>query len=76
MKRIKMHFYKTSFLTISLNNFVPAISYSKNVQGYFFTQIWTITFLRYAITLRMVLVNDTNVERLVSHDRNVEKYMV
>ena len=68
-----MIFYKYSYT--SFWNLIPKIEYSKNVQGWFFTRSLTIYWIRHAITFRKTINSNFNIDRILAHSLNVEKYM-
>jgi hypothetical protein len=74
MKR-EINFYKHWFAPVRIKNFLPVFSYSKNVQGWFFTRNYTVEWFTYAINFRVMVNSDYDVEREVAHELNVAKYM-
>ena len=74
MKR-KINFYQTDFTKFKAANLLPILSYSKNVQGWSFTRNYTITWLRFAVTLSLIERSDLSIDRNLAHEQNVIKYM-
>ena len=74
MKR-EINFYKTDYTRFKAANLLPNVSFSKNVQGWSFIRNYTITWLRFAVTLSLTKRSDLNVDRNVAHEQNVAKYM-
>ena len=74
MKR-EVKFYQTQFSPFTGKNLLPKLTFSKNVQGWFFTRNWTITLFRFACTISTTVTKDLDVDRNLAHDQNVSKYM-
>ena len=74
MKR-KINFYQTDYKKFKTANLLPDVSFSKNVQGWFFTRNYTITWLRFAVTLTLTKRSDLNIDRDLAHEQNVKMYM-
>jgi len=69
------NFYKSYYYKIRIIDLIPIISYSKNVQGWFFTRCWSINWLTYAISFSLIKISDLNQDRNISHEKNVIRYM-
>jgi hypothetical protein len=74
MKR-EIDFYQTDYTRLNAANLLPKVSFSKNVQGWSFIRNYTITWLRFALTLSFTKRSDLNVDRNLAHEQNVAKYM-
>jgi len=74
MKR-EINFYQTDYTKFKVANLLPKVSFSKNVQGWSSTRNYTITWLRFAVTLRLIKRSDLNIDRNLAHEQNVAKYM-
>jgi hypothetical protein len=75
MKR-ELKFYKHWFAPITKKQLIPSFSFSKNVQGYFFTRNWSISWFRYCLLFTVVITSDFNEDRNIAHERNVASYML
>lgn len=53
----------------TVKNLIPNFSYRKNVQGWFFTRNWTITFLRYSLTYSVILSSVFDEDRDKAHEK-------
>jgi len=74
MKR-EINFYQTDYTKFKVANLLPKVSFSKNVQGWSFTRNYTITWLRFAVTISLIKRSDLNIDRNLAHEQNVAKYM-
>ena len=74
MKR-EIKFYQTDYTKFKVANLLPKASFSKNVQGWSFTRNYTITWLRFAVTLSLIKRSDLNIARNLAHKHNVARYM-
>ena len=57
------------------NKWIPKFEFMKNVQGWWFTKTYTIYWIRWALTYRIVTHSDYDVEINIAHEMNVKKYM-
>ena len=74
MKR-ELTFYKSYYAPLSMQNIVPKFEFSKNVQAWWFTRNYTLTWIRWALTYTITIQSDLEEERTMAHESNVKKYM-
>ena len=65
--KLEIKFYQKNFTRFKVSNLLPKISFSKNVQGWSFTKNYTITWLRFAITLFLIKRSDLGIDRNIAH---------
>jgi hypothetical protein len=75
MKR-EFNFYKSWYAGFRLIDLVPIFSFTKNVQGWSFTRVWTLNWFTYAASFRLIKRSDLNEDRSIAHEKNVKRYMV
>jgi hypothetical protein len=75
MKR-ELKLFKSWYGPLGLKCFIPRYSYSKNVQGWFFTQNWSVLFFTYCINYSLTIISDMSEERSSAHEKNVAQYMM
>jgi hypothetical protein len=83
MKKSKLKFYRYWYAPIGFkdydnfewNKWLPKFEYSKNVQGWWFTQNYTLYWFIWAINYSITIHSDYDVERSKAHEMNVKKYM-
>ena len=68
-------FYRHWFAAIKIKNLLPIFRYSKNVQGWFFTRNYTLELFTYAVNYSITIISDIDIDRSLSHDMNVAKYI-
>ena len=75
MKR-EFNFYKSWYAGFRLIDLVPIFSFTKNVQGWSFTRVWSLNLFTYAMSFSLEKRSDLNEDRNVAHENNVKRYMV
>jgi len=75
MKR-KFIFYKSWLAGFRAKDLFPIFSFTKNVQGWFFTRVWSLNWFTYTISFILIKTSDLNEDRSLSHEKNVKRYMV
>lgn len=53
----------------------PRFEFSRNVQGWYFTRTFTVSWIGYAIRFDFTTVNYWELERHIAHEKNVDKYI-
>ena len=81
MKR-ELKFYQYWFAPMNFkypifgySKWFPKFDFSKNVQGWFYTRKYTLSWLKWALTYTISLNSDFSVSRNLAHEMNVKKYM-
>jgi hypothetical protein len=74
--RREFNFYKSWFAGFRAKDLLPIFSFTKNVQGWSFTRVWSLNWFTYAISFRLIKRSDLNEDRSVAHEKNVKRYMV
>jgi len=75
MKR-EFNFYKSWYSDFRAKDLLPIFSFTKNVQGWSFTRVWSLNWFTYAISFRLVKRSDLNEDRSIAHKKNVARYML
>ena len=71
----KLKFYKSWFASFTKEQFIPKFSFSKNVQGWFFTRNWCLNWLTYCLQYSITIKSDLEEDRSIAHEKNVAFYM-
>jgi hypothetical protein len=74
-KMRKINFYKSYYSTFRVKDLFPKFSISKNVQGWFFTRIWSLNWFTYVVSFSIIKRSDLNEERNIAHEKNVARYI-
>ena len=74
MKR-EFNFYKSYYDGFRVKDLLPIFSFTKNVQGWFFTRVWSLNWFTYAASFRLIKKIYLNEDRSVAHEKNVKRYM-
>ena len=72
----KLKFYKYWFAPITLKQLIPSYSHSKNVQGWFFTRNWSVSWFRYCLLFTITVTSEFSVSRNIAHKKNITRYIV
>jgi len=75
MKR-EINFYKSWYSDFRAKDLFPIFSFTKNVQGWSFTRVWSLNWFTYAISFRLIKRSDFNEDRSIAHEKNVARYML
>ena len=75
MKR-EFNFYKSWYAGFRTKNLFPIFSFTKNVQGWSFTRVWSLNWFTYAISFSLVKRSDLNEDISIAHEKNVARYML
>jgi hypothetical protein len=74
--RREINFYKSWYAGFRLKDLLPKFNFTKNVQGWSFIRVWTISWFTYALSYRLTKRSDLNEDRSIAHEKNVMRYMV
>lgn len=75
MKR-ELDFYKSWYAGFRLIDLVPIFSFTKNVQAWSFIRVWTLNWLTYCVSFRLIKKSYLNEDRCLAHEMNVKRHMV
>ena len=75
MKR-EFNFYKSYYAGFRAKDLLPIFSFTKNVQGWTFTRVWSLNWFTYVASFSLIKRSDLNEDRGVAHEKNVKMYMV
>ena len=75
MKR-ELKLFKSWYGKFTIKQLIPEFRFSKNVQGWFFTRNWSVTWFTYCLNYSITITSDTNEERNIAHEKNVARYML
>ena len=75
MKR-EFNFYKSWYAGFRAKDLLPIFSFTKNVQAWAFTRVWSLSWFTYAISFSLVKRSDFNEDRNIAHEKNVARYML
>ena len=75
MKR-EFNFYKSWYAGFRTKDLFPIFSFTKNVQGWSFSRVWSLNWFTYAISFSLVKRSDLNEHRSIAHEKNVARYML
>lgn len=75
MMKYRVNCYKSIFTPIRPIDFSPHFEFSKNVQSWYFTRNWSLTWFIYQITFSATLISDLSENGEYAHQKNVAKYM-
>jgi hypothetical protein len=74
--KIEFNFYKSWYAGFRFKDLLPIFSFTKNVQGWSFTRVWSLNWFTYAVSFRLIETSDLNEEKSVAHEKNVNRYML
>lgn len=75
MKR-EFNFYKSWYVGFRIKDLLPIFGFTKNVQGWSFTRVWSLNWFTYAISFRLIKRSNLNEDRNIAHEKNVARYML
>lgn len=73
--KTELNFYKSWYSRFRMIDLVPVFSFSKNIQGWSFTRVWTLNWFTYAVSFFLIKRSYLNEDRKIAHEKNVAKYM-
>jgi hypothetical protein len=71
----EFYFYKNWYAGFRLKDLIPKVSFSENVQGWFYTRVYTLKWFTYAISLFLIKTRCLDQEREIAHEKNVQYYL-
>jgi hypothetical protein len=74
MKR-EFNFYKSYYAGFRAKDLLPIFSFTKNIQGWFFTRVWSLNWFTYAVSFNLTKTSDFNENRSLAHEKNVKQYI-
>ncbi len=74
--KIELKLFKSLYGRFTNKQLIPCFKFSKNVQGWFFSRNWWITWFRYCLLFTITKQSDFNQDRNIAHKKNVARYML